>query len=144
MSKNDDLEILNCIYKNSKMAADCIDDISDKCNDMELLEYIRKQRGHYSNSCEKVAEQIRERGGKLDEPPKMNRFMAEMGIDMKTAFDNSRTNIAKIMYNGTNMGIVDISKTVNHAVKAEDKIISQAKQLLSAEERYADGLKRFL
>ena len=144
MPKNDDLEILNCIYKNSKMAADCIDDISDKCNDMELLEYIRKQRGHYSNSCEKVAAQIREMGGKLAEPPKMNRFMAEMGIDMKTAFDNSRTNIAKIMYNGTNMGIVDIAETVNHATKAEEKIISQAKQLLSAEERYADGLKRFL
>ena len=27
MSKNDDLEILNCIYKNSKMAADCIDSV---------------------------------------------------------------------------------------------------------------------
>lgn len=144
MSKKDDLEILNCIYKNSKMAADCIDGISDKCNDMELLEYIRKQRGHYSNSCEKVAEQIREMGGKLAEPPKMNQFMAGVGIDMKTMFDGSRTNIAKIMYNGTNMGIVDIAETVNHATKAEDKIISQAKQLLSAEERYADGLKRFL
>ena len=99
---------------------------------------------HYGNNCDKIAKQIRELGTEPVQPPKADQFMADMGIDMKTMFDSSRTNIAKLMYNGTNMGIVDIAETVNHATEAEDKIISQAKQLLSAEERYADGLKRFL
>ncbi len=144
MSVKDDLTILNCIYKNGKMAADCIDSVADKCPDDKLRDYIRKQRGHYRNSCDTVSRQIRERGGEPTPPPKMEQFMAEMGIDMKTMMDSSRTNIAKLMYNGTNMGIVDIAETVNHAHEADEKIISQAKELLSAEERYADGLKRFL
>lgn len=144
MSRDDDLKILNCIYQNSRMAADCIDKVCSKCPDDKLREYIRKQREHYGNSCDKLAKQIRELGTEPVQPPKADKFMADMGIDMKTMFDDSRTNIAKIMYNGTNMGIVDIAETVNHATEAEDKIISQAKQLLSAEERYADGLKRFL
>ena len=144
MSRDDDLKILNCIYQNGRMAADCIDKVCSKCPDDKLREYISKQRVHYRNSCDKIAQQIREMGTEPVQPPKTEQFMADMGIDMKTMLDNSRNNIAKIMYRGTNMGIVDIAETVNHAVEAEDKIISQAKQLLSAEERYADGLKRFL
>ena len=144
MSRDDDLKILNCIYQNSRMAADCIDKVCEKCPDDKLREYISKQRVHYRNSCDKLTKQIRELGTDPEQPPKTDQFMADMGIDMKTMFDDSRTNIAKIMYNGTNMGIVDIAETVNHATEADDKIISQAKQLLSAEERYADGLKRFL
>ena len=144
MSRDDDLKILNCIYQNSRMAADCIDKVCNKCPDDKLREYIRKQRVHYGNNCDKIAKQIREMGTEPVQPPKVDQFMADMGIDMKTMFDESRTNIAKIMYNGTNMGIIDIAETVNHATEAEDKIVSQAKQLLSAEERYADGLKRFL
>lgn len=144
MSKKDDLEILNSIYQNGKMASECIDKISGKCGDEKLKDYIQKQRKHYDNSCEKVARQIRERGGEPSEPPKNQQLMADMGIEMKTMADRSRTNIAKIVYNGTNMGIIDISETVNHAKEADENIISQAKELLSAEERYAQGLKGFL
>lgn len=144
MSKKDDLEILNSIYQNSKMASDCIDKITDKCGDEKLKDYIQKQRVHYDNSCKKVAEQIRERGGEPEEPPKNQQIMADMGIEMKTMADRSRTNIAKIVYNGTNMGIIDIAETVNHAKQADANIVNQAKELLSAEERYAQGLKGFL
>lgn len=144
MSKNEDLEILNCIYKNSKMAADCIDSVQDKCESQELCDYIGKQRTHYNNSCDKVASRIRELGGTPAEPPKYTQMIAEIVIDMKTAANRSQNKIAKIMYDGTNMGIVDIAETVNHASGADEKTISEAKQLLSAEERYADGLKRFL
>ena len=48
------------------------------------------------------------------------------------------------MYNGTNMGIVDIARTVNRAKDADQQVLDEAERLLSAEEQYADGLKRFL
>ena len=143
-NKKDDLDILNSIYKNCKMASECIDGITEKCRSEELKDYIQKQRMHYDNSIEKVSKRIRELGGEPVEPPRMDKMAAEMGINMKTAVDSSCSNIAKIMYNGTNMGIVDMSETINRAKNADEKTISQAKQLLSAEERYAQGLKGFL
>ena len=144
MSKNDDLAILNNIYQNCKMASECIDGITEKCSDENLKDYIQKQRMHYDNSIDKVSRRIRELGGEPEEPPKTDKMAAEMGINMKTAMDGSRQNIAKIMYNGTNMGIVDMAKTINKAKNADEKTVSQAKDLLSAEERYAGGLKEFL
>ena len=115
MSKNDDLAILNNIYQNCKMASECIDGITEKCSDENLKDYIQKQRMHYDNSIDKVSRRIRELGGEPEEPPKTDKMAAEMGINMKTAMDGSRQNIAKIMYNGTNMGIVDMAKTINKA-----------------------------
>lgn len=144
MSKKDDLSILNSIYQNGKMASECIDKITVKCDNEKLKDYIQKQRMHYDNSCDKVAEQIRSLGGEPAEPPKSQLVMADMGIEMKTMADRTGSNIAKIMYNGTNMGIIDISETLNSAKDADENIINQAKQLLSAEERYAHGLKGFL
>lgn len=144
MSTKDNIDILNSIYKNSRMAADCIDRVAGKCRDDELRDYIGKQRVHYDNSCKKVKQQIIDMGGKVDYPAKTDRVMAGMGITAKTMMDDSRSNIAKLMYDGTNMGIKDIAKTVNHASQADEETVSEAKQLLSAEERYADGLKRFL
>ncbi len=137
MSKNDDLAILNNIYQNCKMASECIDGITEKCSD-------ENQRMHYDNSIDKVSRRIRELGGEPEEPPKMDKMAAEMGINMKTAMDGSCQNIAKIMYNGTNMGIVDMAKTINKEKNADEKTVSQAKDLLSAEECYAGGLKEFL
>lgn len=144
MSKNDDLKILNNIYKNCKMASDSINEITAKCNNEKLKEYIQKQRKHYDNSIEKVASRIREYGEEPVEPPMKDKMAAEMGINMKTAMDSSCSNIAKIMYKGTNMGIIDMAETLNKAKNADDKTISQAKQLLSAEECYAGGLKEFM
>ncbi len=144
MSNKDDLDILNSIYKNCKMASECIDDITMKCDNEELKDYIQKQRIHYDNSCEKVEKRILELGGKPEPVPQKDKMWTEMGIALKTAADSSCSNIAKIMYNGTNMGIVDIAQTVNKAKNADEKTIWQAKQLLSAEERYAQGLKGFL
>ena len=70
--------------------------------------------------------------------------MAKMGIDMKTMFDKNDRKAAELMYNGTNMGIVDIARTVNRAKDADQQVLDEAERLLSAEEQYADGLKRFL
>lgn len=144
MSKNDDLEILNCMFKNSKMAADCINAVADKCSNSDLCDYLRKQETRYNSVCSEIENEMRERGSKPANPPTSDTMMAAMGIKMKTMFDGSAENIAKIAYNGTNMGIVDITQTVHRAGGADDKIVQEAQQLLAAEERYANDLKRYL
>ena len=70
--------------------------------------------------------------------------MAKMVFDLKTIFYKNDRKAAELMYNGTNMGIVDIARTVNRAKDADQQVLDEAERLLSAEEQYADGLKRFL
>lgn len=140
----DNIDILNSIYKNSRMASECIREVCAQCENGEFKDYIEAQGHRYEQNCNKIAEEIHSEHGEIESVPKYSEFMAKMGIDMKTMFDKSSNKAAELMYNGTNMGIVDIARTVNHAKKADQQILDEAEHLLSAEERYADGLKRFL
>lgn len=144
MSDKQNLEILNSIYKNSKMASDSICQVLEQCDDNNLKKYIAKQQKQYEEDYHKTGRRIREIGGTAENPPAMASFMASAGVDMKTMFDKSRQNIAKLMYNGTNMGIVDITRVLNRASDADGAVIEEAKALLKREQNYADGLKKYL
>ena len=74
----------------------------------------------------------------------MQLAMAHVGIMMKTAADKSKGHIAELMYDGTNMGIVNIARSVNRSSNASPDTIRLAENLLSDEEKYADGLRKFL
>ncbi len=144
MLKQHDIDILNCIYKNSRMASDSIKQVSEKCDDGDFRGYINRQQEHYEAICKELKTQIENSGAEVEEVPKVETAMAHMGISMKTFADDSLNNMAKLMYNGTNMGIIDIAETVNHCHNASDETLKKAESLLSREEQYADGLKRFL
>ncbi len=144
MLKQHDIDILNCIYKNSRMASDSIKQVSEKCDDGDFRGYINRQQEHYEAICKELKTQIESSGAEVEEVPKVETAMAHMGISMKTFADDSLNNMAKLMYNGTNMGIIDIAETVNHCHNASDETLKKAESLLSREEQYADGLKRFL
>lgn len=126
------------------MASDCIKQVSEKCDDDELRSYIDRQQKHYESTCKELKSEIEGAGAQVAEVPAMETAMAHMGIGMKAFVDDSRNNLAKMMYNGTNMGIIDIAETVNHCHNAGDATLRKAEQLLSREEQYADGLKKFL
>ena len=144
MLQKHDIDILNSIYKNSRMAHDCTKLMCSRCKNAELSDYLLRQQKHYAKNCMTARDKIEAAGKQAKKLPKMERVMAEMGIYMKTAADKTESNIAEILYNGTNMGIVDISRTLNHSAKAADSTKRLAESLLDEEVKYADGLKKFL
>lgn len=144
MLKKHDVDILNCIYKNSRMASDSIKQVSEKCGDEEFCGYINRQQEHYEAICKELKSEIEQSGNQVEQVPAIETAMAHMGISMKAFNDSSTNNFAKMMYKGTNMGIIDIAETVNHCHNASEETLRKAERLLSREEQYADGLKRFL
>lgn len=144
MLQKHDIDILNSIYKNSRMAHDCTKLMCSRCHSPELSDYLLRQQKHYAKNCMTARDKIEAAGKQAKKLPKMERAMAEMGIYMKTAADKTPSNIAEIMYNGTNMGIVDISRTLNHSARACESTKRLAESLLDEEVKYADGLKKFL
>lgn len=144
MLQQHDVDILNSIYKNSRMALDCTRQVNRKCRRQEFGDYLKRQQKHYAENVVSAKKQIEGAGAKVESVPAMQKAMAGMGIFMKTVTDKSTGNLAEIMYNGTNMGIVDIARTVNRSTSASEKTIALAERLLGEEEKYADGLRKFL
>ena len=139
-----DIDILNTIYKNSRMAYDGTSQVIQRCRNNDLRQYLRRQQQHYAKNCTEVRNMLKQDGLKPHKVPTMPSVMAEVGIAVKTMRDRSDGNIAELMYNGTNMGIIDIARSVNHSHNASDKTIQMAETLLGEEEKFADGLRKFL
>lgn len=143
MLQKHDINILNSIYKNSRMAMDCTKQVQKNCHSKELNDYLSSQISHYADNCAAVRRKIRSEGGQVEKVPFMQKAMAEMGIKMK-ASGAGKSKIAELMYNGTNMGIIDVSRTMNHSLHASPETKNLANKLLDQEVKYADGLKKFL
>ncbi len=144
MMQKHDVDILNSIYKNSRMAYDCTGMMNERCKNRELKSYLSAQQKHYARTCNAAKNMLEHSGEKVERVPKSHIKMAQMGIRMKTMRNKTASNVAEIMYKGTNMGIIDIAKTVNMSRSASENTKQLAETLLSNEERYANGLKRFL
>ena len=139
-----DIDILNTIYKNSRMAYDSTSQVIERCENTDLRQYLRRQQQHYAKNCTNVRGMLGKEGLKPHKVPAMPKLMASVGIAMKTMRDRSSGNIAELMYDGTNMGIIDIARSVNHAHNASDNTVRMAETLLGEEEKFADGLRKFL
>ena len=58
--------------------------------------------------------------------------------------DDSSSNIAKLMIEGSNKGIIEINKNLNSYNNMNSKIIKLAKKLLATEQHNIDELKIYL
>ena len=137
-------ELLNAIYKNTRMATLAIDSIRDKFENKKLLSLIKKQNKKYediTHRCEKIAQ---ENNILLNDVGGMQKMMNTSTINVKTYIDNSTCHIAEMMIKGTNMGIIDVVKKTGEFKTASQEILKLAHDLQSAEEEFVDILKTFL
>ena len=69
--------------------------------------------------------------------------MTWYGIEMKTLVDDSTSKIAELLLQGTNMGIIEGRKLLNH--KDTNKEINDIiEEYVAMQERAVENLKKFL
>ena len=140
----DQEKILTAIRQNAEMGTSSIKQIFPSVQDSALKNELRHQLNEYSSQLSTVNRQMSNLHLKGKPISPMTRAMSAVGIKMKTAADNSTGNLAKILVQGTNMGIIEINKALNHSTTASDRLVNQARDLLSKEQHYLDRLKAYL
>jgi ribosome-associated toxin RatA of RatAB toxin-antitoxin module len=70
--------------------------------------------------------------------------MLKGAIATNTAFNNSTGHIAEMMIQGSNRGLTDMWKIINHHENAGDVSMEVAKELMDFEERNIERLKKYL
>ena len=74
----------------------------------------------------------------------MKKAMLWSSIKMKTAFNNSRNQIAEMMINGSVMGINELTAMKNECSNLDEGVAFFVKELLDLEEKYSESLKKYL
>ena len=73
----------------------------------------------------------------------MNKVMTWYGIEMKTLIDNSTSKITELLLQGTNMGIIEGRKLLNHK-DTNPEIHKLIQEYVDMQEECVEQLKKFL
>ena len=139
-----DIEFLNYIYQNAKMGVVRIDNIKAKIYDEELKDLIATQRKEYVTICDEATKLLDELGVGEKDISTMAKVMTYFMANLELLKDDSESNIAKLMIEGSNKGIIEITKKLNGYNNANKKVEKLARKLLVTEQHNIDELKIYL
>lgn len=143
-NEENNVNVLDELNKGACMGKDAIFFLLDKVKDTKLSATLHDQYEDYLEILKTISEIYPEYS---DEKPHktntMNKMMTWYGLEMRTMMDASDSKITELMLQGTNMGIIEGRKLLNH--KAVDKKIHAiAEKYVSMQEIAVEKLKTFL
>ena len=142
--KKDDQEILKEVQKNSSMAINAINTISEKVHDNALLHELSKERLLYSVIQNKATDRLQSERAEGYHGSAVQDMMLKGGIQMNTLTNCSASKIAELMIQGSNRGITSMWKSMNHHQNSGNTSMEIANELIAFEEKAISRLKKFL
>lgn len=136
--------ILNQINQGIKMGMDSISNVSEKVQDSRLKDELLFQYDKYNEILNEVNDELTN----YDDFPKdlnpMQKAMSWMGVEMNTLTDKSNSKIAELMIQGTNMGIIEGVKLLNHNPDTEQPIKDILNKFIDFQQNNVEQLKKYL
>lgn len=145
MSKEiNEINVLDELNKGACMGRDAIHFIMDKVDDEGLKKELNNQYDKYRKISDKIHKLYPEYSDdKPHETNTMNKVMTWYGIEMKTFMDESTSKMAELLLRGTNMGIIEGRKLLNHKEIAEE-VHKLVQEYVDMQEAAVEELKKFL
>lgn len=141
---NEEVEFLQFIYKNAEMGSIGIDSIISKVKDENLEKLLKNQKEEYNNICKEAESILKKYGKSNEEVSAMAKISTTVMSEMAMLKDNSIKNIAKMMVEGTNKGIIEITEKLNAYNNTDAEIVVLANKLKTFEEKNIEELKKYL
>ena len=136
---------LDAIYKNAKMGADSIINLLPKVEEDAMRRVMTAQLDGYERYAACAAPALKKKAVEPREENIMTRFSAKMGMAFNPMLDSTGTHIAEMMLEGSNMGIVDLTRLLNHYSPTQDsEAVRLAREVVRFEEGNLEQLKRYL
>lgn len=141
---DENIEMLNYIYQNANMGVETINQILGEDVEPKIVDTLTQQLNEYEDITGEAEELLEIRGREEKDIGLKDKIRTYFSIKMSTMKDDSASKIAKMMIQGSNMGIIDITENLNKYDDIEEDIRHLAERLLSLEQRSIEQLKIFL
>ena len=144
--ENNNLNVLDEVNKGATMGMDAINMINEKTHDAKLKETLQVEFNKYNKISERVNNLYSQftTKKKPHETNKMNKMMTWYGIQMKTITDDTPSKLSELLMQGTNMGIIEGRRLLNHNQRIDDNVKNILNDFVSMQEDSVETLKKFL
>ena len=143
MEQNNNVEILNLIYKNAEMGFIGIDTVLPKIENEKIAHLVGEQRKEYKNICKSVEKLITRYDAQVEGVSTPKEIMSKIMSELMT-LGAGDTKIVKMMMTGNERGIVEIQEKLNMYHDLDEEVLELAQKLLSTEEHNRDEFKPYL
>lgn len=140
----DDIAILRSVQKNTEMAMKAIDTMEPKVHEEKLLSLLSEVNQKYSGIHHKVITKMVEEKIHPEKPSTFESMMLVGGITGNTLLNTSTSHLAELMIKGSNMGITELNKTLNHHNCGSGFSMEVARELLDLEKLNLEEYKKYL
>lgn len=142
--KSDDVRILQGVQRNAGMAMKTINALESKVYDDDLAVQITRQNMRYSEIYNKATDRLLQGKALGYQESGLQDMRLRGEIIGSTMFNTSTSHIAELMIQGSNRGITDMWKTMNHHENAGNVSLEIANELVDFEEKNIERLKKYL
>jgi len=144
---DENIELLQFIYKNSEMGVftikELLKNLEDKDNKIKGL--AKEELDSYENFKEESEELIEAYDYDVQKNKITSKIMSSIGISHEVNSDNSDSSIADMLIKGVSMGTIDMEKKINDYKNIVDKNeLKFAKDFLEFQQDVITGLKKYL
>lgn len=142
--KRDDIKVLQEVQKNTDMAIKAIHSLSGKVDHEELSAEIARQGMRYAEIYNMATDRLMKGKAKSYQSSGFQDIMLKSAIAGNTLLNNSTGHIAEMMIQGSNRGLTDMWKIMNHHENTGEQSMEIAKELMDFEEKNIEILKKYL
>ena len=138
-------DILDEINKGCVMGMDAIRDILDKVEDKKFKKVLETEFDKYKDIHHRILKKYEDYS--KEEPTTtsiLNKTMTSIMTEMKLMKDNSNSKIAELLSQGTNMGIIEGKKLLNHKEKIDKTVEKILKDFIEMQEESIEIYKEYL
>lgn len=140
------LNVLDELNKGSTMGLDAIEFIRKKVGEINFKNVLDNEYNQYKDISRRINNLYNQYT--IDKEPHetsaMNKIMTWWGIQMKAMNDKSNSNLAELLINGTNMGIIEGRRLLNQNPNINKDIHTVLDEYVKMQERSVETLKTFL
>lgn len=137
-------QLLNTIYQTSSTAFQIIDNLEIKMQDETFKTIAKKHRTEYKQICDDSIGIFIKYGKDEKEVPGITKLAGNIINMIKTIKDDSTSNIAKILTEEGNKGLLNLREKLNKYNDEDKEIVKLAEKLIKTMEENIDNLKEHL
>lgn len=146
MENNQEMNVLDEVNKGATMGMDAINYIMPKVKDDKFKNTLNLEYNKYKDVSRR-ANELYDNYTTNKEPHKtnaMNKMMTWYGVQMNTIEDKSNSKISELLMQGTNMGIIEGRRLLNHNQNIDKDIKLLLDDFVKMQEDSVETLKTYL
>ena len=140
---NTNIKFLNLIYQNAEMGIIGIDTVIKKIENEKIAKLVQEQRKEYEQFLDDAKKILLKYGAKEEEISKLKNLSSKAMANVMT-MGKSDKEIAKLMMEGNQKGVLEITAELNEYEGRDEEILDLAHKLLATEEHNREEFKEYL